>query len=64
MTASLVVGGGMLLLVWFAVLIGISMDTEAQRREWRRVARERRALREEGRPLEGGGLCADCPFRR
>ena len=68
MTAYLVAGGGILLLVWFAVLIGTSLDTEAQRRAWQQVARERRALREQGprvrRPLEPDGLCADCPLRR
>ena len=32
MTALLVAAGGIVLLLWFTVLIGISMDTEAQRR--------------------------------
>ena len=66
MTALLVAAGGIVLLLWFTVLIGISMDTEAQRRVWRQVARERRAFREErlGASLEPAGRCADCPLRR
>lgn len=60
---------GVLALPWIALLIGASMDTEAQRREWRRVARERRLRREERqatpprRPRLPDGLCADCPLR-
>jgi hypothetical protein len=45
MTALVLVGGVGLLMV-LAVCIGVSMDTQAQRREWRRVARARRELRQ------------------
>ena len=61
MTAYLIAGGGIVLLVWFAVLIGISMDTEAQRREGKRVAAQRR-LRWEEQRIDPDDLCADCPF--
>lgn len=66
MTTLLVASGGIVLLLWFAVLIGTSMDTEAQRRVWRQVARERRAFREERlRAMsEPSAHCADCPLRR
>ncbi|BBF99128.1 MULTISPECIES: hypothetical protein [Pseudonocardia] len=68
MTTYLVAGGGLVLMLWFALLIGTSLDTEGQRREWRRVAEQRRAAREERqgerRPLEPDDLCADCPLRR
>ncbi|MFP5020982.1 hypothetical protein [Pseudonocardia phyllosphaerae] len=75
MNTSLVLTFGVLALVWIALLIGASMDTESQRREWRRIARERRLRREEylrdqehraataRRPLGPDGLCADCPLR-
>lgn len=43
---------GVMLLVYFAVLIGISMDTEGQRSERQRTARDRRACNEERRRLE------------
>lgn len=68
-TTYLVLTCGILVLVWIALLIGASMDTESQRREWRRVARERRLRREERqaapprRPLHPDGLCAHCPLR-
>lgn len=61
---------GIALLAWFAVLIGTSMDTEAQRREWRRTAGQRRLLREDrgattvlGRSCDPDTLCENCPFR-
>jgi hypothetical protein len=62
MTLTLVIVGGVALLVVVSVCIGMSMDTETQRREWRRVARARRELRQltQGEELE---LCEDCPFR-
>lgn len=69
-TTYLVLTCGIVVLIWIAVLIGTSMDTESQRREGRRIARERRLLREERqaaappRPLYPDGLCADCPLRR
>ena len=70
MTTILIAAAGIAILLWFAVLIGTSMDTEGQRREWKRIAEQRRLLREE----RGAGpfavtrcdpdaLCADCPFR-
>ncbi|SFN95459.1 hypothetical protein SAMN05216207_102572 [Pseudonocardia ammonioxydans] len=66
MTALLVAAGGIVLLLGFAVLIGVSMDTEAQRRVWKQVARERRAFREERLRAvsEPAARCADCPRRR
>lgn len=68
MTTYLVAGGGLVLMSWFALLIGTSLDTEGQRREWKRVAEQRRAVwaerQGERRPLEPDGLCADCPLRR
>jgi hypothetical protein len=45
-----VVGIGLLL--YFAVLVGVSMDTEGQRAQWRHSADERRALAEERQRLE------------
>lgn len=68
-TTFLVLFAGIVGLAWIALLIGASMDTEAQRREWRRVAVQRRLRRQEQqagaprRPLESDGLCADCPLR-
>lgn len=68
MTTYLVAGGGLVLMLWFAMLIGVSLDTQGQRREWRRVAQQRRAAweerREEWRPREPEDLCIDCPLRR
>jgi hypothetical protein len=62
MTALVLVGGVGLLMV-LAVCIGVSMDTQAQRRGWRRVARARRELRQ----LTVGGpeaaACERCPYR-
>lgn len=59
MITWLILVGGVLLLLWFAVLIGTQMDTEAQRRVWAQVAAERRRRSE----AEQDGLCATCPFR-
>ena len=60
---ALVLVGGVGLLMALAVCIGVSMDTQAQRREWRRVARARRELRQ----LTVGGseaaACERCPYR-
>jgi hypothetical protein len=59
----LVLVGGVALLMALAVSIGASMDTQAQRREWRRVARARRELWQ----LTIGGpeaaRCERCPYR-
>ena len=77
MTATIAVVG-VVLLVWFAVLIGISMDTESQRIERQRTADDRRARAEERRRLEillerlaeerrraaEGCPRPDCPYRR
>lgn len=70
MTSLLIALAGIVLLLWFAVLIGTSMDTEGQRREWKRIAEQRRLLREErpgvgfvARRCDPDALCADCPFR-
>lgn len=68
-TDLLVAIAGIAVLLWIALLIGASMDTEAQRREWRRVAHERRIRWEDRqatvprRPRRADGLCADCPLR-
>lgn len=70
MTTVLIALAGIALLVWFAVLIGTSMDTEGQRREWRRLADQRRLFREErlgvgfvARRCDPDSLCENCPFR-
>jgi hypothetical protein len=44
--------GGVVLLIFFAVLIGTSMDTESQRVQARNTAAERRELADERRGLE------------
>ena len=44
---TLVLFGGTAVLAYFAVLVGMSMDTERQRVIARRIAAERRALQEE-----------------
>ena len=54
---------GVLILVYLSVLIGTNMDTEAQRREWKRVANERHKLAMQ-RQMNRSHLCADCPLRR
>jgi hypothetical protein len=46
-----------------AVTIGVSMDTEAQRREWRRVAEARRELRQLALGVPDTVLCERCPYR-
>jgi hypothetical protein len=46
-----------------AVTIGVSMDTEAQRREWRRVAEARRELRQLALGVSDTVLCERCPYR-
>jgi hypothetical protein len=43
----LILVGGAAILAYFAVLVGISMDTQRQRVTARQVAAERRALQEE-----------------
>jgi hypothetical protein len=64
MTATFVAAVGLLLLTLLSVCIGMSLDTEGQRRERQRLAEERR-LRTEAR---GRGelrqlLCEQCPYR-
>lgn len=70
MTTVLIALAGIALLVWFAVLIGTSMDTEGQRRQWKRTAEQRRLFREErlgvgfvARRCDPNALCPECPFR-
>ena len=46
---------GILLLVYFAVLVGIEMDTDRQRRERKKLAEVRRRNR--------FGICDDCPSK-
>jgi len=53
---------GMLALLFIAVGIGMSLDTEAQRRESRRLAEERR-LRALQPGTSGTYFCRDCPYR-
>jgi hypothetical protein len=63
MTLTLVIVGGVALLLVMAVTIGVSMDTEAQRREWRRVAEARRELRQLALGVPDTVLCERCPYR-
>lgn len=64
---TIVAIAGILVLIYLSVLIGAAMDTEVQRDQWKRVARERRKLAEERRAVERGtsnlGRCANCPLR-
>jgi hypothetical protein len=60
----LVIVGGVLLLMVLAVCIGASMDTEVQRREWRRVAAARQQLRQLKIGVADSGLCEQCPYRK
>lgn len=69
-TPVLVFVGSVALLVLLTVGIGAAMDTEAQRREWRRIARARRRLREEqlavdliDTTIDERQLCQGCPYR-
>jgi hypothetical protein len=64
MTLTAVIIVGVVLLVVLAVCIGVSMDTEAQRQEWRRVAEARRLLRREEQEIDDSGLCQRCPYRQ
>ena len=64
MTTSLILVCAVLALVWFSVLIGMSMDTESQRRQWKRVAAERRDRWEERQRLLRSCPRLDCPLRR
>jgi hypothetical protein len=62
---GLIAASAVVLLLVIAVCIGVSMDTEGQRRERQRLAEERR-LRFEARPAERsrmGPLCDRCPYR-
>jgi hypothetical protein len=63
MTLTLVIVGGVALLMVISVCIGVSMDTEAQRREWRRVAQARRELRQLAHGGQDTDLCERCPYR-
>ena len=60
---TLVIVGGIGLLMTLAVCIGSSMDTQAQRREWRRVARARRELRQLVVGASDALYCERCPYR-
>ena len=66
MIVWLVASLGLVVLVVIAVAVGASLDTEAQRREWRRLADERRSrgadADEEQQRLSI--LCDRCPLRR
>jgi len=57
----LVIVVGLIALVVLSVAVGTSLDTATQRREWRRLAGERRARRPVRRPR--AELCDDCPLR-
>ena len=63
LSLMLVVVGGLVLLVVLAAGIGSSLDTDAQRRAWRRVAEERRRLRLDLTDVLPETLCDRCPFR-
>jgi hypothetical protein len=63
MTLTLVIVGGVALLMVISMCIGVSMDTEAQRREWKRVAKARRELRQLAQGDQDAVLCARCPYR-
>lgn len=55
---------GILALVGMAVGVGMSMDTEAQRRAAKEVARERRFLAVERATTTAGAVrCDGCPYR-
>jgi hypothetical protein len=43
----MIIAIGITVLIGLGILVGVSMDTEAQRVEWREVAHERRERREE-----------------
>ncbi len=66
MTTVVIILGIMVLIV-FSVTIGTAMDTEAQRRQWKRVAAQRRRLADERRAAaqkrSSSGLCDECPYR-
>jgi hypothetical protein len=63
LSLTLVIVGGVALLMVLAVCVGASMDTEAQRREWRRVAKARRKLRQLALDVPDTALCERCPYR-
>ena len=54
---------GIVLLMFIAVGIGMSLDTEGQRREAARVARQRRLLAEQQGARQAMYRCPDCPYR-
>jgi hypothetical protein len=57
---------GLVVLVLLSIAVGTSLDTSTQRREWRRLADERRARPERFRARaepDRTELCEDCPLR-
>jgi hypothetical protein len=64
MTLTLVIVGGVALLMGLAVCVGVSLDIEAQRRERRRVAEARQQLRLLSLGIPDSQLCESCPYRR
>jgi hypothetical protein len=46
-----------------SIAIGASMDTTSQRREWERLAEQRRRLTDEAQSRAGAVLCERCPLR-
>ena len=61
MLTGLVAVAGLVLLLVMALCIGMSLDTEGQRRERQRLAEERRLWCDMGR-AERGSLCDRCPY--
>lgn len=64
----LVIFIGLGVLVYFAVVIGVSLDTESQRRGAFRVAEERRRLVHERKAMQAAIQdcrgCRDCPLQK
>jgi hypothetical protein len=60
---AIIVAVGIVVLMFIAVGVGMSMDTAGQRREADRVARERRLLAQQRTASRSTDRCRDCPFR-
>jgi hypothetical protein len=57
---------GLVMLILLSVCIGMSLDSEVQRREWQRLAEERRLRQETRRWIsrqQEQTLCDHCPYR-
>jgi|tagenome__1003787_1003787.scaffolds.fasta_scaffold19118419_2 hypothetical protein len=60
---AVVAAVGIVVLLFIAMGAGMSLDTEGQRREARRLADERRLRAQERRMQNATYFCPDCPFR-